>query len=92
MMGVRILCIILMVVITPYSWYTWVLGIGAVFLPYIAVVLANVGSDVSSTTSESPERPLPELTAAPSVRPATDVILIHETPPADRPPREGDDA
>ena len=45
MMGVRVVCFILMVVITPYGWYTWVLAAGAVFIPYIAVVLANVGAD-----------------------------------------------
>ncbi len=42
MMGIRIACFILMVVITPYGWYTWVFGAAAIVLPYIAVVLANV--------------------------------------------------
>jgi hypothetical protein len=67
MMGIRILCFILMVLITPYGWYTWVFGAAAIVLPYIAVVLANVGSDVERTEVINPERALP---AAPTVRPA----------------------
>jgi len=59
MMGIRIVCFILMVIITPYGWYTWVLGAAAIFLPYIAVVGANVSQNVRPTTAESPERALP---------------------------------
>jgi hypothetical protein len=81
MMGIRIACFILMVVITPYGWYTWVFGAAAIVLPYIAVVLANVGSDVERTEVINPERALP---AAPSVRPSTaagdaPVLRIEET-------------
>jgi hypothetical protein len=80
-MGIRIACFILMVVITPYGWYTWVFAAGAIVLPYIAVVLANVGSDVERTDAVHPERALP---AAPSPRPAataqtSPVIRIEET-------------
>jgi hypothetical protein len=80
MMGVRVACFILMVVITPYGWYTWVLGAGAVFIPYIAVVLANVGADTHPPEAENPERALP---AAPTVHDApaeTAVIRIAEAP------------
>ena len=81
MMGIRIACFILMVVITPYGWYTWVFGAAAIVLPYIAVVLANVGSDVERTEVINPERALP---ATPSVRPAgatgdAPVLRIEET-------------
>ena len=55
-MGIRIACFILMVVITPYGWYTWVFGVGAMVLPYVAVVLANVGQDAHIPQAESPER------------------------------------
>lgn len=92
MMGVRIVCFILMVAITPYGWYTWVLGAAAIFLPYIAVVMANVSENVGRTTRETPEH---ELTAgapeAPSA-PATNVIRIHESRPAGESPREDDRA
>jgi len=94
MMGVRILCFILMVVITPYGWYTWVLGAAAIFLPYIAVVSANVGSDVSGPASESPERALPEHPSPAAEPPSSNVIRIQESlPPAsDQRTHEDDDA
>jgi hypothetical protein len=42
-MGIRTLCFILTVVFVGH-WYTWVFLAGAVFLPYVAVVLANAGA------------------------------------------------
>ena len=86
MMGVRVVCFILMVVITPYGWYTWVLAAGAVFIPYIAVVLANVGADGRRPEAVNPERALP---AAPTVHPApadTGVIRIAEAHRLDQGP------
>jgi hypothetical protein len=80
-MGIRIACFILMVAITPYGWYTWIFGIGAMVLPYVAVVLANVGQDTHISRAESPfiaiEAPLP-----PAVTPdgAPPVIRISEAP------------
>jgi len=87
MMGIRIACFILMVVITPYGWYTWVFGAAAIVLPYIAVVLANVGADGSRTDAVNPERALP---ATPTERPASPdsgapVLRIVETPSIERP-------
>ncbi|BDV30485.1 DUF3099 domain-containing protein [Microbacterium terricola] len=83
MMGIRVACFVAMVLITPYGWYTWVLGAAAIFLPYIAVVLANVGSDVGGE-AESPELALPAAPSAPPPQPespATDthVIRIEES-------------
>ena len=81
-MGVRIACFILMVAVQPYGWYTWVFAAGAVVLPYVAVVTANVGQDSRSTRrSESPERALP---ASPSpIQPVgqTGVVRIVEQRP-----------
>lgn len=92
MMGIRVLCFILMVFLTPYGWYTWVLGAAAVFLPYIAVVLANAGEDVHETEAENPERqltagpaPVAEPLAQPDQHPT--VIRLQESPP----PRERDE-
>ncbi|MFG6445774.1 DUF3099 domain-containing protein [Microbacterium sp. P06] len=83
MMGIRIVCIVAMVLIQPFGWYTFVFAAGAVVLPYIAVVIANVGSDVYRTTVVSPERmleaPAPAA-AAPQAAPAPTVIRITETP------------
>ena len=84
-MAARVACFILMVVITPYGWYTWVFGAAAIFLPYVAVVLANVGQEARRNRREDPERALP---AAPAeARPAPtppDVIRIEETPVIER--------
>ncbi|MCP2637035.1 DUF3099 domain-containing protein [Microbacterium sp. HD4P20] len=82
MMAIRIACLILMVVITPYGWYTWVLGAAAIFLPYVAVVSANVGQEARSNRREDPE---PSLPAAPTpLEPpaAGRVIRIQESRPA----------
>jgi predicted tellurium resistance membrane protein TerC len=46
-MSVRTLCLI-GVVLVP-DWWRFLLGAGAIFLPYVAVVLANVGSAGAST-------------------------------------------
>ena len=89
-MGVRVLCFVLMVVITPYGWYTWVFGAAAVFLPYIAVVFANVGSDGPQSSAENPERALPAEPEPTTPVEADDrVIRVTETPRLD-PPRERD--
>ncbi|MFT4212797.1 MAG: DUF3099 domain-containing protein [Microbacterium sp.] len=89
MMAVRIACFLLMVLVTPYGWYTWVFGAGAVVLPYIAVVIANVGEDVSSTGAESPERTLDGAVSPDAPRPdpaQPGVIRIHESPRTEESP------
>lgn len=53
-MTIRIACFALMLLVQPYGWYTWVFGIAAAVLPYIAVVFANAGSDSTETIAESP--------------------------------------
>ena len=89
-MGIRIGCFIAMVLVTPYGWYTWVFAVGAVFLPYIAVVIANVGEDTRGPAVISPERML-EAPASPAAtsdpadgapdQPTDTIIRISETPP-----------
>ena len=79
-MGIRIVCFILMVVITPYGWYTWVFGAAAIFLPYIAVVTANVSQNVRPAAPESPERALPAAPAAAAATSAPRTVRIAETP------------
>jgi hypothetical protein len=70
-----------MVVVTPYGWYTWVFGAAAIFLPYIAVVTANVSDSVGQVAAESPELALSATasTAEPVAEP-TNVIRIEESP------------
>ena len=52
MMGIRVVCLVLMVII-PWPW-ALVPAIGAVFLPYFAVMVANA---VGSTGRRPVERP-----------------------------------
>ncbi|MFN3950044.1 DUF3099 domain-containing protein [Microbacterium sp.] len=90
MMGIRIACFIAMAVVTPYGWYTFVFAAGAIFLPYLAVIVANVGQDAADTTAISPERaieaPRPAPAAAAAAAPdAPLVIRIAETPRLDAP-------
>lgn len=79
MMGVRLTCLILMVVVTPYSWYTWIFAAGAIVLPYFAVVIANVSSGQDQARLVPPERqlesPAPAAAPEPTVPP---VIRIRE--------------
>jgi hypothetical protein len=50
-MGIRVICVIACFFL--HGWWLLVPLLGAVFLPYIAVVLANVGSSPNGTV----ERP-----------------------------------
>ena len=84
-MGIRIACLILMVVVQPFGWYTWLFAAGAVFLPYIAVVLANVGKDAHETTAETPDLALPTTQAGPAPEEPPRVIRIAETPRLETP-------
>lgn len=81
MMGVRIVCFVLMVVITPYGWYTWVFGLAAIFLPYIAVVMANVSKDVGSARPENPELALPPKPSEASKTAESTVFKVEEKRP-----------
>ncbi|WP_051191788.1 DUF3099 domain-containing protein [Microbacterium luticocti] len=63
MMAVRVACFVAMVFVQPFGWYTWVFGAGAIFLPYVAVVLANVGQESKTVAAVPPERALPAAAA-----------------------------
>ena len=82
-MAIRVLCFILMVVITPYGWYTWLFGAAAIFLPYIAVVFATVGQEARRNRREDPERSLPAAPTTVFVPHSGDVIRVDETPMID---------
>lgn len=82
-MGIRVVCFILMVAVTPYGWYTWVFGIAAAVLPYFAVVIANAGSDNTEPHAESPQLQLAPPSQDP-VEPLTEqprTITVHESRP-----------
>jgi hypothetical protein len=79
-MSIRVLCFLLMFFVQPFGWWTWVFGIAAAVLPYIAVVVANAGDDSTPTSVESPRI---ELDAAPVAQPdgppAPQVITLAES-------------
>lgn len=81
-MTIRTVCFILMAVIQPMGWWTWVLAIGAVFLPYIAVVAANNPdpSDVASIEAPDIAIEAPRETVADAAQQNPTVITIHESP------------
>ncbi|HKU10593.1 MAG TPA: DUF3099 domain-containing protein [Sinomonas sp.] len=75
-MGIRMVCIILLFVVD--GWFKLIAVAGAVFLPWVAVVIANA-QDTAETTSDSllDTPPAPELEAGAPGR-ADDVVLDGE--------------
>lgn len=56
-MSVRMVCILLIFVVQ--GWWVWVFAVGAIVLPYIAVVLANVGDGRAGAVEQpGPAAPL----------------------------------
>ncbi len=83
MMVIRVACFVLMVAVTPYGWYTWLFGAGAMFLPYFAVVIANVAAGPAERAIP-PERAIeppapPPASAQPTSPAAPTVIRITES-------------
>lgn len=78
-MGIRTVCFLAIALVQPFGWWTWVFAAGAIFLPYIAVVYANAGSDSTASTVESPELQLEApVPAQPAPQSDHDVFTIHE--------------
>lgn len=75
-MGIRMVCIILLFVVD--GWFKLIAVAGAVFLPWVAVVIANA-QDTAETTSDSllDTPPVAELEAGEPGR-AEDVVLDGE--------------
>ena len=57
-MSIRTLCFVLAIVFREHP-VTWVFIVGAVFLPYVAVVMANAGAapDTGGMDAYTPEHP-----------------------------------
>ncbi len=69
-MAIRTVCLILVVVL--HGPLRWVFAAGAVFLPYVAVIMANAGytrRSVRVPDEVVPEPPRAEVEAAPDVVP-----------------------
>ncbi|MBG6238007.1 putative tellurium resistance membrane protein TerC [Mycetocola sp. CAN_C7] len=52
-MSIRVLCLFLM--LFAQGWWLFVFAAGAILLPYVAVVLANVGSPRADTSVLRPD-------------------------------------
>ncbi len=93
MMAIRVACFVLMVVVQPYSWYTWLFAVGAIFLPYVAVVVANVAA-APAERAVPPERALEAPRAErvdTGLSPAVpDVIRLQESHPRPAAGAEGE--
>ncbi|MBF4462370.1 MULTISPECIES: DUF3099 domain-containing protein [unclassified Rathayibacter] len=77
-MGIRMICVIALIFV--HGWWQLAFAIGAIVLPYFAVVLANVGSAGESGTVE---RPGAVVLARPTTPPAADHAAPSEAPRAD---------
>lgn len=89
-MGIRVVCFL--VAVLTWSrvpmWVSLVLIVGAVVLPYIAVLFANAGRE---RRDDAPPGYLPHLLdAAPTARPVTPAPPTHGPSPADEPWRTDD--
>ncbi|MDQ0575394.1 DUF3099 domain-containing protein [Agromyces albus] len=96
-MSIRVLCIVAM--LFAQGWWLVVFAAGAIFLPYIAVVLANVGGPTRAPQVLRPGNLLPTTPAGPSARPdtaeapSTPDAPMTEAPTTDAPePNEEPDA
>ncbi len=90
-MGIRVACFVLLVAVQPYGWWTVLFGLGATFLPYFAVVLANVGQAAHDRRAENPELALPAaLHAAADPRPV--VRIAEADSPAELPAPDRSDS
>lgn len=65
-MGVRVVCLIVAVIVP--GWWAAVPLIGAIFLPYFAVVIANVSSDPRRGEVQRPGNILPVAPPVPGPR------------------------
>jgi hypothetical protein len=95
-MGIRVVCI-LAAVFFAESWLFWVFVVGAVVLPYSAVIFANAGRDrvsydTSPVTASGPAE-LPAATghaAGPTAAPGAGRVVEHQDDaPVDRTQGDG---
>lgn len=78
MMGIRVVCFGLMILVQPFGWWTIVFGIGAIFIPYVAVVLANVSEAAKSVPAVPVEREIEERMTPWPATPRPRVIRVDE--------------
>ncbi|MGR0219155.1 DUF3099 domain-containing protein [Agromyces sp. ZXT2-6] len=91
MMGIRVVCIFAL--LFAQGWWILVFAAGAVFLPYFAVVVANVGTSRRGDEVLRPGGLVPLAPTAPTADDSADDAPAHEGDPrfhaaADDDPRE----
>lgn len=86
-MLIRTVCVVLAFAVQPWGWHTALFGVGAVFLPYIAVVLANQAHARTSTGAERPEIAIDAPKTAEETPEEPGVIRLSETHDDPRPKR-----
>jgi hypothetical protein len=69
-MGIRVVCLIVAVIVP--GWWAAVPLVGAIFLPYFAVVIANVGADPRREEVQRPGNILPVYPPPQQTPPAGD--------------------
>lgn len=88
-MGIRMVCLVLIFILP--GWFKLIAVAGAVFLPWVAVIIANGGSDTMNEHSNAllDAAPLTELPAArpgPAAPPADSEVLQGEIIPEEEKP------
>lgn len=75
-MGIRMVCLVLVFVVD--GWWKIVPILGAVFIPWFAVILANGGGDTSNPDENAllDHAPQPELLAAEPVAPEAEPVVL----------------
>ena len=76
--------------IQPYGWHTAILAIGAIFLPYIAVVMANARATRRVTGATSPTAAAVEADA-PAAEQTPGVLRVEETRAPETPEPDRDE-
>jgi hypothetical protein len=82
MMGIRIVCFVVAILlfVAHAGWLAAIPAVGAIVIPYIAVVFANGGREPSSTRGLLPYEPnLPERFSGPSPEPSRSATSGSET-------------
>jgi hypothetical protein len=83
MMGVRLVCFVIAVVlfVNGFGWLTAIPAVGAIAIPYFAVVFANGGREPGGRGRFQPYEPnLPQRFEAPSRRQQPDGIAYTDAP------------
>lgn len=87
-MGIRTACFLSLAFVR--GWWMFIPAAGAIFLPYVAVVFANLADRRRSSNPEVPlERELPAYQSVPFTDDGAETIILHDAPAIEAPRRDG---